>query len=116
MKTLDRAFGVLLFLGGIAHGMGSYRAYNRDPMILLWALSASFAVFLLAGVNLLRVGRPSDRALAWVSLAGCLVWAGFALWFGELLGNVLDFRPLVNCLIAVVLAVFNARSALGSAP
>jgi len=37
---------------------------------------------------------------------------GFALTFGRLIGNLLDFRPLINSLVALVLTVFSARSAL----
>lgn len=83
-------------------------------MALLWALSASFAVLLLAAVNLLRAGRPGDRALAWVSLTGCLVWIGFVVQFGILIGNVLDFRPLIHLVLSGVLAVFSLRTALRS--
>jgi len=101
-----------MILGGVGHGMGSYKAYSDDPMALLWALSASFAVFLLAAMNLLRAGRKGDHALAWISFAGCLAQGGFALWFGLLIGNVFDFRPLGNLIIALALAVFSLRSAL----
>ncbi len=112
MKALDRVFGWLLVLGGIGHGLGSYKAYSNQPMDLLWALSASFAIWLLAAVNLLRAGRKGDRALAWISFAGCVVWSGFAVWFGVLIGNVFDFRPMGNLIITLVLAVFSLRSAL----
>jgi hypothetical protein len=114
MKTLDRVFGWLMALGGVGHGLGSYRAYSHQPMSLLWALSASFAVFLLAAVNLARAGRKGDRTLAWISFGGCVVWIGFVLWFGLLIGNVFDFRPLVNAVIALVLAIFSLRSAIQS--
>lgn len=112
MKLIDRLFGCLMFLGGIGHGFGSYMAYKNDHITLLWAWSTSFAVFLLAAVNLLRAGREGDRPLAWISLAGCLVWIGFVLWFARLLGNPLDFRPLVNLIIAAVLTGFSVRSLL----
>lgn len=112
MKILDRVFGCLMILGGVGHGIGSYKAYSNDPMALLWALSASFAIFLLAAMNLLRAGRKGDRALAWISFAGCLGQGGFALWFGLLIGNVFDFRPLGNLIITLVLAVFSLRAAL----
>ena len=114
MKALDRVFGCLLFLGGIGHGLGSYQAYKNQPMALLWALSASFALWLLAAVNLLRAGRTADRALGWISFAGCIVWIAFVLWFGTLIGNFLDFRPLVNLIITLALAGFSLRSALRS--
>lgn len=112
MKMLDRAFGCLLFLGGIGHGLGSLKAYGKEPMTLLWALSASFAVFLLAALNLLRTGPKADQWLAWICAIGCVVWMGFAMWFGVLIGNALDFRPLLNAVIALVLAVFSVRTAL----
>ncbi|HEY7307499.1 MAG TPA: hypothetical protein VH601_25465 [Bryobacteraceae bacterium] len=116
MKALDQLFGYLLILGGIGHGMGAYSAYRNQPMILLWGLSASFAVCLLAAINLLRAARGRDRALAWISFAGCLVWIGFVLWFGLLIRNIFDFRPLGNLIITLVLAIFSLRSALRSHP
>jgi len=110
MKKLDRTFAVLMFLGGIGHGIGCYKAYGNDHMTLLWAWSASLFVFLLAGVNLLRAGRMEDRPLAWLSLGGCIAWAACAVWFGQLIGNLLDFRALGNLIIATVLAIFSMRS------
>lgn len=112
MKAVDRIFGCLLALGGILHGMGSYGAYHRQPMLLLWALATSFAVLLLAAINLLRVGRPGDAALAWVSFAGCLVWIGFVIWFGRLIGNIFDYRPLIHLILTTVLAFFSLRMAV----
>jgi hypothetical protein len=70
MKLIDRIFGCLMFLGGVGHGFGSYLAYKNDHVTLLWAWCASFAVFLLASVNLLRAGREHDHPLAWLSLGG----------------------------------------------
>jgi hypothetical protein len=110
MRILDRLFCGLMFLGGIGHGIGSYQFYRSQPMNLLWALSASFATFLLAAINLLRTGRTGDRTLAWISFAGCFVQIGFAVSFGLLIGNVFDFRPLTTAIIALVLASFSLRS------
>ncbi len=81
-------------------------------MALLWALSASFAVLLLAAVNLLRTSHPGDRALAWISFAGCLVWIGFVLCCGHLIRNFLDFRFLIHLIVTTALALFSIRSAL----
>jgi hypothetical protein len=111
MRILDRLFGGLMFLGGIGHGIGSYQFYKNQPMNLLWALSASFATFLLAAINLLRTGHRGNPALAWISFAGCLVQIGFAVSFGLLIGNVFDFRPSATAIIAFVLAAFSLRSA-----
>lgn len=112
MKTMERLLGGLMFLGGIGHGVGSYLAYRNDPMELLWALSASFALFLLASLNLLRTWRSGDAAMAWICLLGCLMQAAFAIWFGQLIGNLLDVRPFINAIVALLLAVFSGRSLL----
>lgn len=113
MKLLDRIFSCLLALGAIGHGFGTYAAYRGNSMGLLWALSASFAVLLLAAVNLLRTSRDGDRALASISFVGCLVWIGFVLCFAHLIGNFLDFRFLIHFIVTTVLALFSLRSALG---
>jgi len=67
----------------------------------------------VAALNLLRVGRPHDRPLAWVCLGGCLGHIAIALGYGAISGNVLDVRVLINALAAAVLAVFSLRTALG---
>jgi len=112
MKIIDRVFGGVLFLGGFGHGAGSYVAYRTQPMTLLWAWSASLAIFLLASVNLLRSWRPGDRALAWICVAGCLMQAGFVFVFGRLIGNMLDVRVVVNLILNLGLAAISARAAL----
>ncbi|HLH36617.1 MAG TPA: hypothetical protein VKX41_18240 [Alloacidobacterium sp.] len=114
MKTIDPIFGWLLFLGGIGHGLGSIRAYGHNQETLLWALCATLAVWLLAALNLLRAGRPADHTLAWVSFAGCLGWFVAAVAFGRLVG-MLDFRALINLILALALAIFSLRTALGKA-
>lgn len=113
MKAIDRVFGVLLGIGGILHGFGSWAALHSQPEYLIWALSASFAALLLAAINLLRTARPGDAALAWICFAGCLTWIGFCVWFGAILHNMLDFRPLIHMILAAVLAVFSLRGAIG---
>jgi hypothetical protein len=114
VKILDRLFGCLMILGGIGHGVGSFGAYRNESMTLLWALSASFAGFLLAALNLLRGSRDGDLTLAWISLGGCLVWTGFVTWFGVLIGNFVDFRVLINLVITLALAAFSLRSVFQS--
>jgi len=115
MKTADRAFGWLLAVGGILHGLGSWKAYASKPETLLWALSASLAALLLAALNVLRVGRSGDRPLAWVCAGGSIAWIVVALAFGALIGNVFDFRASIHGLDAAVLAGFSFRTALGAA-
>jgi hypothetical protein len=86
------------------------------PETLLWSLSGSLAGLLLASVNILRVGRPRDRGLAWVSFAGCLGWIAVALGFGKVIGNIVDFRALTHAINAAVLAVLSLRTAIGAQP
>lgn len=112
VRKIDRVFGWLLALSGVGHGFGAYNTYHAQPATLIWALSTSFAVFLLAAFNIVRAGRTHDRTLAWISFAGCLVWMGFVIWFGILIGNMLDFRACLNLVITVALAGFSLRSAL----
>lgn len=112
MKVLDRIFGCLLVVAGVAHATGSWFATRNQPFTRLWAESATFAIFLLAAVNLLRTARPGDRALAWISFAGCLIWIGFALAVGALVGNFLYFPVVANVVVSLVLAAFSVRTAL----
>ena len=112
MKTIDRAFGWLLVLGGLLHAIGSWKGYGSKPEILLWALSGSLAALLLAALNLMRVGRPEDRVLAWVCTAGSIAWILVALAFGAVIGNTLDPRALIHAVNATVLAGFSLRTAL----
>lgn len=118
MNAVDRTFGWLLVIGSLLHIIGSIEAYRNRPETLLWALSASLAGLFLASLNLLRVGRPGDRMLAWISFAGCLGWLAVVVGFGEVIGNVLDFRVVTFAGITIVLTIFSFRSARGihSAP
>lgn len=101
-----------MIVGGLLHCMGSYAAYKSDPMALLWADSGGIAELFLAALNLLRAGRPNDRALAWVCTAGCFVWLGVTLIFSHLIGNLLDFRVLIQATITLVLLLLSLRTAL----
>jgi hypothetical protein len=112
IKIADRTLGALLLIGGVLDGFGSYQAYANAPSVLVWALSGSLAAILLAGINLLRIDRPGDHALAWVSSAGCLAWIAIAVAFGLTLGNPLDPRVLYHVIATLALAVFSLRAAL----
>ena len=114
MNAVDRTFGWLLVIGSVLHIIGSVGAYRGKPETLLWALSATLAGLFLAALNLLRVGRPGDRMLAWITFAGCLGWLAVVIAFGGIIGNVLDFRVVTVGGITVVLAIFSFRSARGT--
>ena len=87
LPIIDRIAGWLLAIGALLHGYGSYLAYPSLSANLVWAWSGSVAALLLAAINLLRVNRPDDRALAWISLAGCLLWIGIVGAFAATLPN-----------------------------
>ena len=113
MKTVDRVFGWLLVVCTAMHCVGCLIAFlHTNPDMLLWTEGAGIGGFLLAAVNLLRVNRPDDHGLAWVSAAGCLAWAIMAVAFGLRIGNVFDPRPLVHTLVTLTLLGFSLRTAL----
>jgi len=112
MKIVDRIFGWLLVLGAILHSIGSIVAVRDKPDILVWALSGALAALLVAALNLMRVNRPADRTLAWVSTAGSIAWMLVAIGFGASIGNVLDPRAMYHTIVGAVLAAFSIRGAL----
>jgi hypothetical protein len=110
LKILDRILSCLLILGGIGHTLGSLLGYKNDQMTLLWSLCASLFVFLFAALSLIRAGRPHDSALAWVCLVAGLCWIAVSLRFGALIGNLLDFRPLIFIVLSLGLCAFCVRT------
>jgi hypothetical protein len=114
MRILDRILACILILGGLGHGVGSYIAYWNEPITLLWALSASMLSLLIAAINLLRAGRPTDRPLAWIAFASSLALAISAFTFGVLIGNIYDVRALLNGFAALALAALSVMTALGA--
>lgn len=112
MKTIDRIFACILILGGLLHGLGSLRMYANQPMTMLWSLCATALTLLIAAINLLRAARPSDRPVAWISLASSLAWAVAAFAAGVLFGNIFDPRPLMHWVTALVLAGFSLKAIL----
>jgi hypothetical protein len=114
MRLLDRVFGWLLLLGTLWHCFSAYRHYRGTPE-LFWVESANLAGLLLAGMNILRVGRPLDRQLGWLSFGGCLGWLAISFALAAELGNLLNPRTLIHGSIAAVLAAMSLRTALGRA-
>ena len=112
MKTLDRVLGWLLVLGAMLHSIGSVVALRQKPDMLVWALSGSLAALLVAALNLMRVNRPADRTLAWVSAGGSIAWTLVAIGFGASIGNVLDPRAMYHTIAGIALAAFSVRTAV----
>jgi peptidoglycan/LPS O-acetylase OafA/YrhL len=113
VAPIDRIAGWLLLIGALLHGYGSYLAYPSLSSTLVWALSGSVAALLLAGINLLRVNRPNDRPLAWICLAGCLLWIGIVCAFAATLPNPIDPRPVYHLIVSLVLVAFSLRTHWG---
>lgn len=111
MRWIDRGLSVLLILGGIGHTFGVLSFY-RDPQTLFWSLTASLLIFLIAAINLLRTWRPGDRALAAITACASAGWLVATLRFGQIFGNMLDFRVILFGVISVGLTLFSVRNAM----
>ncbi|MGA3011476.1 MAG: hypothetical protein ABSD72_14550 [Terracidiphilus sp.] len=112
MKIVDRIFSLILIVGGLLHGAGTFMLYKNAPMTMLWSLCAAVLALLIATINLLRVERPSDRPLAWICFASSLTWAIAAFTAGVLIENIFDWSPLMHWVTALVLTGFSLRTAL----
>jgi hypothetical protein len=110
-KVADRTVAILLMLGAVGHTLGSFKVYGAQPIVLLWSLCASVLCVLLGAINLLRVNRPDDTALAWICAAGVFCWLVATITFGRLIGNLLDFRIVVFSVLSILLVLFAVRTA-----
>jgi hypothetical protein len=113
MMVLDKALAVLLVLGALGHAMGSMQFYKGQPHALFWSLCTSVLIVLVAAMNWLRVDRPQDFGLAWVTAIATLSYAGISIGFGFLIGNPLDWRALSFSAVSLVLVLLSIRTALG---
>ena len=111
MRWIYRGLSMLLILGGVGHTLGVLNFY-KDPQTLFWSLTASELIFLLAAINLLRTWRPGDRALAVITAAASAVYLLFTLRFGQIIGNIADFRVVLFGVITLGLTAFGIRDAL----
>src|SRR5690348_7981763 len=111
MKWIDRGLSALLILGGVGHTFGVLGFY-KDPDTLFWSLTASLLIFLLAAINLLRTWRPDDRALAIVAACGSAAYLVFTYRFGQLIGNLADFRVILFGVLTAGLTAFALRQAM----
>jgi hypothetical protein len=100
-EGIDRAFADFLLISVGGHAYGSLAGYADQPTTLLWSL---------------RTFRPTDRAVAWLTLAGTAFWFGASLMFGRLIGNLFDPRVLFHALVAFGLILFGLRSAPSRSP
>ena len=110
MKTLDRVFGWLLILGALGHTMGTIIWTKPMSDLFIWSMGAALAAFVLGALNIVRAGRPGDRAIAAIATAGTFLWMLVALDFGISIHHVTDPRPLSHIIISLVLVLFGIRS------
>jgi hypothetical protein len=108
MRWIDRGLAVLLVLSGIAHAYGVSNFFH-DPQTLFWSLLATLLIFLIAAVNLLRTWRPADRALAGVCAAAAAVYFLATLRFGQIIGDMTDFRVILFGVLTLGLTAFSLR-------
>jgi hypothetical protein len=115
VRVVDTIFGILLLIGAILHGYGTFIGYPAGSEVFVWSLAGSLAAGLIAVLNLLRSRRPADRPLAWICLVSSLCWVGVALAFGSAIGNVVDPRVLWHAVAALVLGGFSLRTLMAHA-
>jgi len=114
MKWVDRGLSCLLILSGLGHTFGVLSFY-RDPQTLFWSLTATLLIFLIAAVNLLRTWRPGDRALAVITTCASAAYFLATLRFGQIIGNLADFRIILFGVLTLGLTAFGLRDAMRSA-
>jgi len=96
--------GTLLLIGAAVLAYGSFSAFPRSSLILVWSLSGSGFAALLATLNLLRTTRPQDRTLAWICAGGCIFWALVGIAFGLSIDHLLDPQVVLHVAVAAGLA------------
>lgn len=110
MKVIDRVFGCLLILGALGHTIGTILWTTPMSGIFVWSLGAALAAFILGALNIVRAGRPGDRAVAAIATVGTFLWMVLALTFGISIHHIADPRPLSHIVISLVLVLFGIRS------
>lgn len=109
-KILDRVFCGLMALATLGHLFGTFKMVQPGTAIFAWSLAGVLAAALLTVLNFLRSGRPQDKALAGITLAGNLGWVVIVVLFGLSLGNLFDFRVVFHGVAAVGLFFFSLRT------
>lgn len=108
MKWADRGLSCLLILAGLGHTYGVLNFY-RDPQTLFWSLTATLLIVLIAAVNLLRTWRRGDRGLAMITTCASAAYFLATLRFGQIIGNLADFRIILFGALTFGLSAFGLR-------
>ncbi len=107
---LDWLFCALMAAATAGHFFGTLTLIEHGTSLFVWSLAGVLAAALLVALNVMRIGRPNDRTLAWVCLVGCFCWVAIAVMFGQSVGNVMDPRALFHGFAALGLAILSWRS------
>lgn len=67
LSTIDKGFSWALIVLSAGHGiLGTLLTSDIHASTTVWSFSGSVAAWMIAAVNILRVGRPKDWALSWL--------------------------------------------------
>ena len=103
MKTLDRVFGWALLVLGCLHTAGSVFLMSKNLSFeSAWFFSGGLAVIFGAFLNLIRTYRPSDHALAGISLLANLLLLILAALLCWVLRHDLRQNPQAVVLVLVI--------------
>ena len=111
MKQADYALSVILIVLSAGHGfVGTLAAEGWDSSTSMWSFSGSVAAWMIAAVNILRVGRPADKGVAMVALLGALSWVGLMVWLAVVAHMIADIRIWLFISVAAGLSLFSIRT------
>lgn len=96
IKKIDYGLCGLLGLGSLGHFFGTIKFSEVGTSLFAWSMSGVLACVLLTVLNLLRINRPNDREILWLTRFGNLGWLVVVLLFGISINNFLDFRVLFH--------------------
>ena len=109
-RKLDWIFCGLMTFAAAGHLLGTFTLIEHGTQTFVWSLAGVLAAALLVALNVMRMNRPNDRTLGWVSLVGCLCWVVIVLLFGSAIGNIIDFRVLLHVVAALGLSILSWRT------
>lgn len=114
LAKVDRAFSWALIILSAGHGfLGTLLSSDLNASSTVWSFSGSIAAWLIAAMNLLRAGRPDDKAIAWVALAGTFSWLGLMFWLAHAAQMWGDIRIWLFVFVSVGLGLFSWRTLRG---
>lgn len=108
---IDRMLSVLLAV--LAAGHGFIGVLLTHPLLdsgTVWGFSGSIAVWAIALLNWLRVGRPNDMVIAAWAVVGALSWVLMMIWLAVAADMFHDVRIWLFIVVSGGLAVFGFQT------